>query len=478
MNIKDVYQEVKRPIKILQFGEGNFLRAFVDYIIQKSNEKGLLNTNVCIVQPLANGLVSKLKEQNGLYTLFLQGIKDSKPTKEKHVINSLGDFINPYEEYQKFLEYARSNDLELIISNTTEAGIVLDKEDLDFSKCPNSYPGKLLSLLHERYTYFNGDYNKGLFIVPCELIDNNGDTLKDVLNDLAKLKGYDNNFIAWLNEANNFYNTLVDRIVPGYPRDQVKELEKEIGYSDQMMVKAEIFLLWVIQGNEKIKKVFPVDKANLGVHYVENIKPYKERKVKILNGSHTCMVPVSYLYGIDTVRESVEDPVIGKFVREFIFDEVVPTIKLPKEDMEKFANDVLDRYKNPFVRHELLSISLNSMTKYKTRILPTVLDNLNKGNFPKHALFSLASLIYFYRGKRNDEIIPLKDDEYFLNLYKKLWSEFDGTKEGLRKIAHTILSLKEHFGVDLTSLDNVLDYVTESLYKIHTLGMKKAVLDV
>lgn len=475
MNVKDVYVKTQKPVKILQFGEGNFLRAFVDYVISEMNKKDLLDSKVCVVQPLENGLVKMLEDQNGLYTLFLEGISNGEIKRSSEIIDVVDDFINPYTQYDKFLDYATSEDLQIIFSNTTEAGIVLVENDLDFDVTPKSYPSKLLSFLYKRYIHFKGDYDKGLFIIPCELIDDNGDNLKEILVKLASLKGLDDNFISWLKEANNFYNTLVDRIVPGYPRDNAKELEKELGYTDNLMVKAEIFLFWVIKGNEKIKKVFPADKANIGVHFVDDIKPYKERKVKILNGSHTLMVPVAYLSGIDTVRESMEDEVIGSFVKEFIFNEVIPTIKLPHEQMVDFSNSVLDRYKNPFIRHELLSIALNSFTKFKTRILSTILDNFNLGLFPKNSLFSLAALIYFFKGKRGNDVINIKDDEKTIVFFNELWSNEPSSLDDFKNIAFKVLSYEEHFEVDLTKYDNVLDFVSKSLFDIHTLGMKEAV---
>lgn len=246
--------------------------------------------------------------------------------------------------------------------------------------------------------------------MPCELIDHNGDTLKEVLVKLAHTCGYDEAFINWITKANKFYNTLVDRIVPGYPRANEKECQEELGYIDNSMVVGEIFHLWCIDGDDikALETAFPAPKAGLNVLYVNSIVPYKQRKVKILNGSHTCLVPVSYLAGIDTVRETIEDPQLGKFVREYIFDEVIPTIDIPHDQMVAYSNSVLERYGNPFVRHELMSIALNSVTKYKTRNLPVVLQSIEAGSFPKHALFSLAALIAFYRGKRGNEDIALR----------------------------------------------------------------------
>ncbi|MCM1130299.1 MAG: tagaturonate reductase [Roseburia sp.] len=472
-----VVEKMKHPVKIMQFGEGNFLRAFIDWIVDSMNKKANFNAGVVVVQPMPFGRVKELSEADGLYTLYLQGINNGQTTKTHQVIDCLEDFINPFTEYQKYLDYAKSKDLEYIISNTTEAGITFDPNDTDFSKTPNSFPGKLLAFLKARYDYFKGDTSKGLEIIPCELIDHNGDTLKETLVKLANHNHMDAKFISWVENANRYYNTLVDRIVPGYPRNEDKELWSQLGYIDNNMVVGEIFHLWVIDGKtvKDLEKKLPTKQADLNVLFVESIKPYKERKVKILNGSHTCLVPVSYLSGIDTVRETIEDRELNKFVLDFIFNEVVPTINIPRDQMDSYANSVLERYGNPFVRHELMSIALNSVTKYKTRILPTVLQNLEDlKHFPDHALFSLAALMVFYRGKRGDEDIKLADDAWALDMFKELWASFDGSKAACEKIAKHVLSLESHWETDLTKYDGVLNFVTDSLYEITSSSMREA----
>lgn len=475
---KQIYEKKERKVKILQFGEGNFLRAFVDWIVQTMNDKGVFDGGVCVVQPMPFGRVADLASQDGLYTLILQGRQNGKDIRNMQVIDCLEDFINPFTEYDKYLDYAKSTDLEFIISNTTEAGIAFDPTDTDLTQTPKSYPGKLLAFLKARYDYFKGSKEAGLNIIPCELIDYNGDTLKEVLVKLANHLNMDKEFVSWLLDANKYYNTLVDRIVPGYPRNEDKQLWEELGYVDNNMVVGEIFHLWVIQGPKGLEDKLPAPKAGLDVLFVDNIKPYKERKVKILNGSHTCLVPVSYLSGIDTVRETIEDPQLGKFVKEFIFDEVVPTISIPRDQMVSFSNSVLERYSNPFVRHELMSIALNSITKYKTRVLPTVVENIRDlHHFPTHALFSLAALMVFYRGKRNDEDIKLQDNPEFLDLFKNLWANYENTLEGARTLVKQVLGLKEHWELDLNELEGVTDYVASSLYEIVNHPMCEALLN-
>lgn len=474
---RKIVNKVDHPVKIMQFGEGNFLRAFVDWIVDSMNKKANFNAGVVVVQPMPFGRVKELSEADGLYTLYLQGLNNGQTVKTHQVIDCLEDFVNPFEDYQKYLDYAKSTDLEYIVSNTTEAGITFDPTDTDLTVTPKSFPGKLLAFLKVRYDHFNGALDKGLEIIPCELIDHNGDTLKEILVQLASHLGMDEAFISWIENANRYYNTLVDRIVPGYPRGEDKALWEQLGYVDNNMVVGEIFHLWVIDGQhvKELEKKMPTKEAGLNVLFVDSIKPYKERKVKILNGSHTCLVPVSYLSGIDTVRETIEDEQLNKFVLDFIFNEVVPTINIPRDQMDSYANSVLERYGNPFVRHELMSIALNSVTKFKTRILPSILQNLNDlHHFPCHALFSLAALMAFYRGKRGEEDIKLADDKWALDMFKELWASYDGSKESVHKIVNHVLTLESHWEVNLASYEGVEAYVTDCLYEIVTTSMREA----
>ena len=464
----------ERTVKIMQFGEGNFLRAFVEWILQDLNDKGAINANVVLVQPMPFGRVKELADQDGLYTLRLEGIDGGKKVKNSQVINVVGDCLNPFAEYERFLAYGESEDLEIVISNTTEAGIAVDPTDTDFTVCPKSYPGKLLALLKARYDRFNGAMDKGLAIIPCELIDNNGDELKRCLNELAKINKMDEKFIEWMNTANHFTSTLVDRIVPGYPKNEIEEIKKETGYIDNNVVKGEIFHLWVLKKEPHIQKVLPADSTGLNVIFADDIKPYKQRKVKILNGSHTAMVPVAYLCGIDTVGEAVNDPVIGKFVRDFVFDEVNPTIALPQDQMIAFANSVIERYQNPFIRHELMSIALNSTTKFKTRLLPTLTDYVKiKGALPQHLLFAYSALVVFHRGKRGEADIALNDDPAYLAKWKELWANFNGD---YNKLAHDALAWKEAWDMDMNTIHpEITATVAKYLKAICEKGMRAAV---
>lgn len=471
---KKMFKKPERKVKIMQFGEGNFLRAFVEWILQDLNDKGAIEANVAVVQPMPFGRVKELADQDGLYTLRLEGIDGGKKVKKSQVINVIGDCVNPFTEYEKFLKYGESEDLQIIISNTTEAGIAVDGTDTDFSVCPKSYPGKLLALLKRRYDHFKGDKNKGLAIIPCELIDDNGDELYRCLTELAKINKMDEKFIKWMQTANHFTSTLVDRIVPGYPKNEIEDIQKETGYIDHNVVKGEIFHLWVLKKEPFVQKVLPADSTGLNVIFADDIHPYKQRKVKILNGSHTAMVPVAYLCGIDTVGEAVNDKVIGKYVRDFVFDEVNPTISLPQDQMVAFANSVLERYQNPFIRHELMSIALNSTTKFKTRILPTLEDYIRiKGALPQHVLFSFAALVEFHKGKRGNEDIALADDPAYLKKWKELWANFNGDYE---KLAKEALGWKEAWDCDMNKLHpDITATVAKYLKAMDTKGMRAAV---
>lgn len=378
----------KYPERIIQFGEGNFLRAFVDWQINKMNKEAEFNSSVVIVQPLAKGLVDKLNEQDGLYTLYLQGVKDGKPIKEHEVIESVSRGINPYSNYDEYLKLAENPEMRFIVSNTTEAGIAFDENDKLDNKCPNSYPAKLTALLYKRFKFFKGDKKKGFIIIPCELIDRNGEKLEKIIFKYAELWNLGLEFTIWLKEANTFCCSLVDRIVPGYPRDTIDEILKELGYEDDLVDVGEYFHLWVIEGPAWIGNELPFKKAGLNVKIVKDVTPYRTRKVRILNGAHTSLVPVAYLYGLNTVGESVADKVMGKYLHETVYNEIIPTLDLPEDELKYFAGAVLERFTNPFVKHYLMSIALNSMSKFETRDLPSLLEYKREREYFQRNLYS------------------------------------------------------------------------------------------
>lgn len=466
----------KYPEKALQFGEGNFLRAFVDWQIDVMNKTTDFNGSVVVVQPLGSGMVEKLNEQDGLYTLYLQGMKEGKAVKEHSTISSISRGLNLYTQYDQFTKLALNPELRFIFSNTTEAGIAYDETDRLENQPQKSYPGKLTAFLYHRFKAFNGDKRKGFIIIPCELIDRNGEKLKKIVLQYAELWNLDREFIQWIHEGNTFCCSLVDRIVPGFPRDNIGEITEDLGYQDDMVVVGEQFHLWVIEGPQWIREEFPAHMAGLNTLFVDDMTPYRTRKVRILNGAHTAMTPVSYLYGLNTVAESVEHGVIGNFVKELIFDEIIPTLDLPNEELNSFADAVLERFKNPFIQHFLLSISLNSMSKFKTRDLPSLMEYYSRKNeLPRKLVFSLAALISFYKGKREEEEIKLADDQHILDLFSTQWSEYNGTIESIKKIVTNVLAYERNWEMDLNQVPGLTDTVTNYLYEIETQGMKKAV---
>jgi len=404
------------PERIIQFGEGNFLRAFVDWIVFNMNNKADFNSSVVIVQPLANGMIDMLNDQDGLYHLNLQGLDKGQPVDSIELIDVVSRCLNPYSQFQDYLKLAENPDMRFVISNTTEAGIAFD-ESCKLDDAPaSSFPGKLTQLLYHRFKTFDGAMDKGLIMLPCELIFHNGTELKKCIEQYISFWNLGEEFAQWFEKACGVYCTLVDRIVPGYPRDTINEILEKVQLEDKMVVKAEIFHLWVIEAPESVAKEFPADKAGLNVLFVPSEKPYHDRKVTLLNGPHTVMSPVAYLSGIDTVSEGLKDDVIAKFVDKVMFNELLETLDLPKAELEKFGADVLDRFKNPFVKHFYTSIMLNSFPKFKTRDLPGLKIYLERqGKLPVGLVLGLAGIITYYKGgKRGDvEIVPNDDKSHY-----------------------------------------------------------------
>jgi len=448
-----------RPIKVIQFGEGNFLRGFVDWMIDLMNEKTDFNGDVQVVQPLPQGLGKMLNGQDGLFHVLLQGIQAGEIIQENRMITCVRGVNNPFDDYQKYLELGENPALKFMISNTTEAGITFDPQDRSFERLPSTFPGKLTALLYHRFQTFSGDGSKGLIMIPCELIDKNGIQLKEAILKYANLWDLSKDFSDWVEKHNVFCNTLVDRIVPGFPKDNIKGVQKELGFEDNLVVMAEPFHLWVIEGSENLEEIFPAVEAGLQVKFVKDQSPYRTRKVRILNGAHTALVPVAYLHGLRTVRESVEDKTIGEFIKNTIYKEIIPTLDLPKEELEQFASDVLDRFRNPFIHHELISIALNSVSKFKVRVLPSLLEYHKKtGLWPQNLTKSLAALIKFYSGKTGQETIPLKDDAYVLEFFKKVWQE-----EDLSFIVSETLARTDFWGEDLRNYKGLEEQVLVQL---------------
>ena len=474
---KQVFTAAKSyPEKVLQFGEGNFLRAFVDWMFYELNQKANFNGSVVVVQPIDKGMVNMLNDQDGLYTLYLRGLKNGNAESIHQTIDVISRGIDPYVDFNAYLQTAENPGMRFVISNTTEAGIAYNETDQPTDAPPASFPGKLTVWLNHRYKTFNGEEAKGVHIIPCELIEKNADNLKRIILQLAENWNLEEGFLTWLNTACTFSNTLVDRIVPGYPGERIAEILEELGYEDKQVVEGEHFHLWVIEAPESLQKELPFPSIGLDVKFVKDLTPYRTRKVRILNGAHTALVPVAYLYGIDTVREAVEHPVVGKFIRDIVFEEIIPTLDLSKEELEHFANEVMDRFRNPYIRHMLMSISLNSLSKFETRVLPSLLEYKSRmGTIPQRLAFSLAATIAFYKGTRGEESIALNDDAHVLELAKNVWNKADGSKTSLHSLVSEVLAYEKVWKQDLNQVEGLADAVASHLINIEQNGMKKAI---
>ena len=470
------------PEKILQFGEGNFLRAFIDWMIDEMNEKNLYGGKAVVVQPLPNGLIDMLNDQDGLYTLMLRGIESGKVIEKKKIITAISRGLNPYSEWEAYLETAKNPDMELIVSNTTEAGIEFKEEELTEGTCPNSFPAKLTAWLYARFTHFDGANSKGMIIMPCELINYNGTKLQECILEYAKLWNLDNKFATWIKESNTFLSTLVDRIVPGYPRDDIDEITKSLGYTDNLVDTGEIFHLLVIEGaDETIQKKLPFPEAGLNVIFTDDMQPYRTRKVAVLNGAHTGNVLGAYLAGLETVGEMLEDDDFSKFLKGMLLKEIVPVLDLPQDQKQSYAEAILERFSNPFIRHELLSISLNSVAKWKVRVLPSVLDYITKeGVTPKRLVFSLAALIAFYNGKRAESgefVGEVNGKPYTINDSEKVTTFFEEAYKlgDLKLVTEKIMSKRSWWDEDLTQIPTLHSEVTECLEKINAQGIRACI---
>ncbi|MCU4177258.1 tagaturonate reductase [Carboxylicivirga sp. N1Y90] len=458
--------------KILQFGEGNFLRAFVDWMIHKSNKALETNNGVVVVQPLEKGMVDLLNKQDNLYHVLLQGIKDGKPVQETEMVDCIMDAINPYSDYEKYQEYILNPELELVVSNTTEAGISrIDNEDIH-ARPPKSFPGKVTQLLFKRYQHFKGDEAKGLTFFCCELIDKNASILKEIVLELAASHELETGFINWINNSCTFCNTLVDRIVPGFPRDNIKAIQEDIGYEDNLVVAGEYFHLWAIEAPLNIREKYPFDKAGLNVVWLEDMTKFRDKKVRILNGSHTALVPIGLLSGYETVKEAFDDKVISAFINGMVANEIIPNIEGDKKNLGIFADEILERFFNPYIRHFLKDISLNSLSKWMTRDYPSLFDCYNSnGKIPAKLSLSLAALIVLYRGKYNHLDFTINDTKEHIEFIQNEWENMQSYKS----LTAAILSNQKIWNTDLSSIEGLTEVVSKNITEIMENGIQSAI---
>ena len=472
------------PVRVLQFGEGNFMRAFVDYFFDISNEKAGFNGKVALVQPIEMGLTELINKQEGLYTLYLRGSENGQKVDAKRVISAVDCCLNPYNkaDYDKMMEIAVSDELDIIASNTTEAGINYDPA-CNFEDVPAaSFPGKLTQVLFARYKAGK----KGVVVLSCELIDNNGKELLKCVNQYIDQWKLEEGFKTWVNEENIFCSTLVDRIVPGRIRDpkEVEELEKINGYHDELIDVGEIFGVWIIEGPEGLEDRLPFKKAGVNVHVVPDVMPYKHRKVRILNGAHTGFVLGAYLAGFDIVRDCMHNDNVAGFMNKMLSEEVIPTLvdHLDENDLNEFAAAVKDRFNNPFVNHELMSISLNSTSKWKARNMPSFLQYIDKnGKLPVCLTMSLAAYIAFYSNDVQEltdaglvckrpagNTYTVSDDRWALEFF------YDHRNDSEEDLVKAVLSNEKMWDQDLNKISGLTDAVIADLKKIHTEGAEAA----
>ena len=468
-----------RPVKVVQFGEGNFLRGFVDYMIDIANEQGKFNGNIVLIKPIEFGNLENFHKQDCQYTVSLRGRVDGEAKILNRKITSVVDAVDAYTEYEKYMGLAEIDTLRFVVSNTTEAGIVFDDTDKFEMNPPKTFPGKLTKFLYHRFETFKGDISKGFVMLPVELIDDNGIMLHKCVLQFIELWGLGEEFKNWVEEACVFTSTLVDRIITGYPKATEEEEWEKLGYIDRIMVTGEPFALWVIESTKDISGELPLPDAGLPVIYTDNQKPYKQRKVRILNGAHTSFVLAAYLMGKDIVRDSMNDNDIRNFMMGTLHEEVIPTLSLPKADLEEFADAVVARFNNPYVDHALLAISLNSVSKWRARCMPSFLGYIEKfEKLPARLTFSLAALMAFYTGSeiRDKALIGHRDGQEYNIMDDMAVMEFfrDNSGKETAEFVKAFLGNTDFFGQNLNEINGLTDTVTAHLDDIKANGMRAA----
>ncbi|MDR0299476.1 MAG: tagaturonate reductase [Streptococcaceae bacterium] len=465
-NIKELpIDKGTNPIRVIQFGEGNFLRAFIEWQIQQMNKVGLFNGSVAIVQPLEKGMADLLDEQEDNYTVVLEGLLKGQKIQEDEIMTVVAKTVNPFVDYEAFLNLANIETAKFIFSNTTEAGIAWDETDRFENRPAKSYPGKLVQLLYRRFQ--NG--LSGFQIIPCELIEHNGDELKKVVLKLIKFWNLGSEFSSWVENENDFYSTLVDRIVPGFPRDTKEEVFSRIGYEDNLLVKAEAFLLFVIEGDKKLEEILPLAKAGLHVIVTEDMQPYRERKVRLLNAPHTTMTPLALLAGIRTVGEVMKDADFSQFILDEMKDEISPMINLPEADLATYRAAIKERFENPFVNHELSSIALNSISKCEYRLLPTILQNIERtGKVPARITLGFAAWLMIY-GPYQTAIV-VNDTPEVMEALEELKKSSDYVTE--------VLSHSEFWGTDLTKYPELVTAIKKDIEELEIKGSRTLVQEI
>ena len=461
----DGYYLKYAPERVIQFGEGNFLRAFVDSFFDLANEHSGFNGKIVVVTPNSGRNVGKFAAQDSLYTLYLRGMESCGKTERKRLISVLSRCINGVDDFTQVLDCARNPELKFIVSNTTEAGICFRSTDRFATPGSAAFPGKLTRFLYERYNAFGADSAPGFIILPCELIEHNGEELKSCVKKYAEHWALGSSFAAWVDKQNTFCSTLVDRIVPGFPKDDAARYDQENGYTDALLVAAEPFGFWAIEGDSTLNDILPFARSGLPVLVAPDITFFKQRKVRLLNGGHTAMACAALLSSVETVGECMNDGDLSQFLRRAVYDEIIPASDMPQDALCSFADSVMDRFRNTFIRHELMSITLNTTSKWRARVLPSLKDYIRSfGRPPVFLCFGFAANIAFIRCGRFD----IKDDPDVLTFFA------GHSGDPLPSLCRSFCAQTDFWGEDLTLLPGFVDAVTHSLNAIDRLGARAA----
>ncbi|MDJ0364236.1 tagaturonate reductase [Hymenobacter sp. H14-R3] len=465
------------PEKVLQFGTGVLLRGLSDFLIDQANRQGIFNGRVVVVKSTASGDAAAFARQDNLYTVCVRGVENEQLVSQNVVCASISRVLAARSEWAQVLAFATSPDLQIVLSNTTEVGLVLDLADDVRAAPPRSFPGKLLAVLLARYEAFAGAADKGLVIVPTELVPGNGTKLRNILRELAGQQVPDSGFLAWLDKANTVCNSLVDRIVPGRPDAAVcATLSQELGYTDELLTMAEVYLLWAIEGDERVKKILSFQQADAGVVVQPDITQHRELKLRLLNGTHSLACGLAVLAGVPTVREAMKDENLLAYIHQLLLADLLPGIPYPIDEKvgQRFGMQVLDRFRNPAVEHRWLAITLNYSAKLRVRVLPDLLHYCGRfGAVPQHVALGFAAYLLFMRGTRQEgstwlgeahgQEYPIQDEQagYFADLWQH---------QPAASLAQIVLSNVALWGTDLTALPGFTEAVTRYLTQLAAEG--------
>ncbi|WAH38046.1 tagaturonate reductase [Alicyclobacillus dauci] len=467
------------PERVLQIGEGNFLRAFTGWAIHLLNQNGAFCGRIVVVAPRPSGAdnIAKINRQDGLYTVWLRGIEGGQNVDHAEIVTSVSRGIDPYRQWDDFLRCAESRDIDIVISNTTEAGMTYTEEVYDPAKPLASFPGKLTAYLYHRYLHFQGDPDTGLTILPCELVEHNGELLKEIVLRHASEWGLSQDFRAWVQSANHFCNTLVDRIVTGFPDECDRQLFTErTGYEDALLTVGEPFFLWAIEAGESLRERLPGQRFGINIRVAQSITPYTLTKVRILNGAHTAMSAVALLEGIQTVGEVMADPTVKDFIVGIIQDEVIPVLShhgVSEADSNAFAQSVIERFENPFIHHEIANLALNGLSKIGARIVPTIVEYEQlTGDAPSLLSISFAAQLLYYRDVAKYQSV-VRDNLAHVRLIQDVWSQ--ERQLVLDETVRRLLAMDSIWGLDLCSVTGLTAKVTEAISQIRAEGVKNSI---